>query len=149
MIKALSTAEKKNILNTNYIGDLGYIFKNEPIITPITYYYNEQQNSITCHLSNSQEINALRKKKKVSLCVSNINSISDWKSVLVQGTYHEHSGSGAKSMLHQFSLGVKNILKNSEQRYLDFINQFSNKIDENDIPVIFTIEIEDITGKRK
>ncbi|WP_232734720.1 hypothetical protein [Polaribacter sp. ALD11] len=79
--------------------------------------------------------------------MSDINSVSNWKSVLVRGTYKEHSGSGAKYILHQFSLGVKKNITNSEQKNLDFINQFSNRINKDDIPIIFTIEIVDITGK--
>jgi hypothetical protein len=81
--------------------------------------------------------------------VSDINSVSDWKSILVHGTYKERTGSDAKSILHQFSIGVKKIISNKKQRDLDFINQFSSKIDDNDIPIIFTIEIEDITGEKK
>lgn len=149
MIKTLNTKEKTSVLNTNYIGDLGYIFKNEPFIAPITYFYNEEQNNIICQLSNRHKIIALRQKKAVSLCVSDINSVSNWESVLVQGTYKEHSGSDAKAILHQFSLGVKKIITNKDQRDLDFINLFSNKVDKNDIPIIFTIEIDDITGKKR
>jgi hypothetical protein len=47
----------------------------------------------------------------VSLSVSAINSTSELESVLVKGNYKELSGSGAKAILRQFSLGVnKNIL---------------------------------------
>ncbi len=149
MIKNLNTNEKTIILNKNYMGDLGYLYNNEPFIAPITYFYNEEQNHIICHLSNTRKIKALRKNNAVSLCVSDINSVSDWKSILVHGTFEEHTGSGAKSLLHNFSLGVKKIISNKEERELDFINQFSNKVNDNDIPITFTIEIEDITGIRR
>ncbi|QXP58792.1 hypothetical protein [Olleya sp. HaHaR_3_96] len=52
-------------------------------------------------------------------------------------------------MLHNFSLGVKEILINNEDKKLDFINQFSSKVNRNDIPIIFTIEIDTITGVTK
>jgi nitroimidazol reductase NimA-like FMN-containing flavoprotein (pyridoxamine 5'-phosphate oxidase superfamily) len=149
MHNILETPEKTAILNTNYIGDLGYIYKDEPFVVPVTYFYDEEQNNIICYSGNGHKINALRKKKSVSLCVSDINSVSDWKSVLVQGKYKERSGSGAKSILHKFSLGVKKIILMKEQKELNFINQFTGKVSGNDIPVIFTIEIDDITSKRR
>ena len=144
-----NTKEKSLILNTNYIGDLAYIFNDEPFIVPITYFYDEEENKIICYSGTGHKIDALRKKRAVSLCVSNINSVSNWESVLVKGNYKEHSGSGAKAILHKFSLGVKKIILTKEKRDLDFINQFTSKIRGNDIPVIFTIEIEDIISKRR
>ena len=58
MINKLNIKEKNIILSTNYMGDLGYLYNNEPYITPITYYYNESLNTITCHLSNTDKIKA-------------------------------------------------------------------------------------------
>ncbi|WP_299110044.1 pyridoxamine 5'-phosphate oxidase family protein [uncultured Winogradskyella sp.] len=148
MIDNLNTNEKAFILHTNYIGDLGYLYHNEPSIAPITYFYNEDENNITCHLSNTHKIKALRENRSVSLCVSAIHSINDWKSVLVHGTFKEHKGSGAKSILHNMHLGIQKLMRNKKESQLDFINQFSSKINKNDIPIIFTIEIDAITGTR-
>jgi hypothetical protein len=149
MIVTLNTSEKAFVLQTNYIGHLGYIYNNKPFVVPITYFYDEEQNNIICYSGNGHKTNALRKTNTVSLCVSEINSVNNWKSVLVQGIYEEHTGSDAKAILHQFSLGIKKIILNQEQRDLDFINQFSSKIYDDDLPIVFTIKIEDITGKRR
>jgi nitroimidazol reductase NimA-like FMN-containing flavoprotein (pyridoxamine 5'-phosphate oxidase superfamily) len=149
MIITLNTNEKATILLTNYLGNLGYIYNNKPFIVPITYFYNEEQHNIICYSGNGHKINALRKTNAVSLCVSVIDSVNSWESVLVQGIYEEHTGSSAKAILHQFSTGVKKIILNQEQRRLNFINQFSSRIYDDDIPIVFTINIEGITGKRR
>jgi nitroimidazol reductase NimA-like FMN-containing flavoprotein (pyridoxamine 5'-phosphate oxidase superfamily) len=149
MIITLNTSEMALILNTNYIGNLGYIYNNKPFIVPITYFYNEEQHNIICYSGNGHKTKALRKINTVSLCVSVIDSVNSWESVLVQGIYEEHTGSNAKAILHQFSLGVKKIISNQEQRNLDFINQFSSKVYDDDIPVVFTIKIEGVIGKRR
>jgi len=149
MIKTLENREKDFILSRNYIGNLGYIYKNEPYIVPITYFYNKEGNNIICYSGNGQKINAMRKNNAVSLCVSDIGSVNDWKSVLIQGKYKEHDGIDAKALLHQFSLGVKSIILSKEQRSLDFINQFSNKIYNDETPVVFTIKIEEISGRKR
>ncbi|WP_292889879.1 pyridoxamine 5'-phosphate oxidase family protein [Nonlabens sp.] len=149
MIITLNNSQKALLLKTNYIGHLGYLSNNQLFIVPITYFYNEEHNNIICYSGNGHKTKALRKKNTVSLYVSVIDSVKRWESVLVQGSYEEHNGSDAKAILHQFSSGVKNIIWNQEHRNLDFINQFSSKIYDDDIPVVFTIKIDVITGKRR
>lgn len=149
MIISLNPSEQASLLNTNYIGNLGYLCNNKLFIVPITYFYDQEENSIICYSGNGHKTNALRKSNAVSLCVSVIDSVNSWVSVLVQGVYEEHTGSNAKAILHQFSLGVKKVILDQEKRDLDFINQFSSKIYDDDIPVVFTINIENITGKRR
>lgn len=149
MIKTLDGKEKILLLNSNYIGNLGYIFQDSPYVVPITYFYNEEQNNIICYSARGHKINALRKNDAVSLSVSNIVSVNNWKSVLAQGRYEEQTGSTAKALLHQFSIGVKDIILRKELRDLDFINQFSSKIYKDETPIIFTIKILEITGKMR
>lgn len=148
MIKTSHSEEKRSILKTNYIGNLSYVHYQESFIVPVTYFYNEVQNHIICYSSIGHKIDALRKENSVCLIVSAINSASELESVLVKGNYKERSGSGAKAILHQFSLGVKKIILNlnKKAKKLEFINEFSGRINANDTPVIFTIEIEEITG---
>jgi nitroimidazol reductase NimA-like FMN-containing flavoprotein (pyridoxamine 5'-phosphate oxidase superfamily) len=95
------------------------------------------------------KVNAMRKNNNVSLGVSNVNSVNSWESVLAQGAFLELSGSEAKSQLHIFSLGVKDLIINKEHRKLDFISEFSSKIYKDDLPVVFQIKIEEITGKMR
>jgi hypothetical protein len=101
----------------------GFAYQLGIVMYPITYFYNEEQNNIICYSGNGRKINAV--------------------------SYEEHTGSIAKAILRQFSTGVKKIILNQEQRALNFINQFSIRIYDHDIPIVFTINIEGITGKRK
>lgn len=149
MIKTLDDKKKMLLLSSNYIGSLGYIFQNRTFIVPITYFYNEEQNNIIGYSVVGHKINSLRKNNSISLLVTDIDSVNDWKSVLVLGTYNEVEGSTAKALLHQFSLGVKDLILRKELRDLDFISQFSSKIYTDDIPIVFTISIEEITGRMR
>ena len=58
-------------------------------------------------------------------------------------------GSDAKSKLHEFSLGVKDLIHKKEHRELNFIHEFSSKIYKDDLPIVFSIKIEEITGKMR
>ena len=149
MIKTLETKEKLFILSRNYIGYLAYIYNNQPFVVPITYYYNEEQNNIICYSSNGHKIEALRKNNAASICVTDIDSVNDWKSIMVTGLFEEYNGGYAKALLHQFSLGVKDIILRKENRDLDFISQFSSKIYKDNIPIVFTISVDDITGRKR
>jgi nitroimidazol reductase NimA-like FMN-containing flavoprotein (pyridoxamine 5'-phosphate oxidase superfamily) len=149
MIRTLKEKESIKVLEINYIGNLSYIYQNRPFIAPITYFFDKANNVIIGYSAEGHKVNAMRKNNNVSLGVSNVNSVNSWESVLAQGTFLELSGSEAKSQLHIFSLGVKDLIINKEHRKLDFISEFSSKIYKDDLPVVFQIKIEEITGKMR
>ncbi len=147
MIRTLNESERLKLLETNYIGNLSYIYRGRPFIAPITYYYNKQNNVIIGYSSEGHKIRAMRKNTNICLNVTEIDSVNSWISVLVQGVFIEITGSEAKAKLHKFSLGVKDLIIRKEQRELDFISEFSSKIYNDDLPVVFIIQIDEITGK--
>ena len=83
------------------------------------------------------------------LNVSEIESVNTWKSIKVQGTYLELTEGEATAQLHEFSLGVKDLIIKKEHRKLDFISEFSSKIYKGNLPIVFQIKIEEITGKMR
>jgi nitroimidazol reductase NimA-like FMN-containing flavoprotein (pyridoxamine 5'-phosphate oxidase superfamily) len=147
MIKVLNAAERFQILENNYIGHLAYVYKNRPFIAPITYYFDKERNCIIGYSAEGHKITAMRKVNAVAMEVAEIDSINHWNTVLVHGTYEELEGSTAKAYLHDFSLGIKDLIIRKEHRKLDFINEFSSKIYKDDFPVIFLIRIDEITGR--
>lgn len=149
MIRVLDAQECLHILSGNYIGNLSYIYRDRPFITPITYFFDEENNVIIGYSAEGHKINAMRKNNHVSLNVSEIDSVNDWKSVLAHGTFQELSSSTAKAKLHQFSLGVKDLIIDKEHKELDFISEFSSKIYKDDLPIIFQINVEEVTGKMR
>ncbi|QHI35638.1 hypothetical protein IMCC3317_09840 [Kordia antarctica] len=149
MIKTLNETESYKLLEMNYIGHLAYIYKNRPFIAPITYYFDKQRNIIIGYSAEGHKITAMRKMNEVALEVAKINSVNDWNTILVHGTYQELQGSEAKAYLHDFSLGVKDLIITKEHKKLDFINQFSSKIAKDDVPIVFLIKIEEITGRMR
>ncbi len=149
MIRTLNETERLKLLETNYIGNLSYIYRGRPFIAPITYYYNKRNNVIIGYSSEGHKIRAMRKNPNICLNVSEIESVNSWLSVLVQGVFIEITGSEAKAKLHKFSLGVKDLIIRKEHRELDFISEFSSKISTDDLPVVFTINIEEVTGKMR
>lgn len=145
MIKSLSHEDCKRILHKNYIGHLAYVYHNKPFVVPITYYYDD--NRIICYSNEGHKISALRKYNRVAIEVLDIRSITKWKSVTVHGIFEELEGSGAKAVLHEFSLGIKNVVMRTELRDLDYISEFSAKISSDKTAIVFVINIEEMIGK--
>lgn len=149
MIKSLNREECELVLGRSYIGHLAYIYQNRPFVVPITYFYSEKDNRIICYSGDGHKINALRQQKAVALEVTEITTITNWKSVVAHGQYIELERSIAKALLHEFSLGVKDVVMRKELRDLDFISEFSAKIESDETPIVFVIEIKELTGKLK
>lgn len=149
MITNLETNECQFILSNNYIGHLGYIFQDKPFVVPITYFFDEKENHIICYSGEGHKIQAMRKNNRVSLQVDEIDSVNNWKSVLAHGTFKLYFGNEAKAHLHDFSLGVKNVITEKELQTVNFISEFSSKIYKDETPFVFIIKIEDLTGKKR
>lgn len=149
MIQNIEEKEMRFILENNYVGHLGYIYQNRPFVVPITYYFDKDKNAVICYSGDGHKMNAMRINKEVCLQISAINTVNNWKSVLAHGKFEQHFGSNAKAYLHQFSLGVKDIILEKEQTKLDFIYEFSSKVNEEGNPIVFLIEIEEMTGKKR
>ncbi|NNE32209.1 MAG: flavin mononucleotide-binding protein [Winogradskyella sp.] len=149
MIRNLKPDESIKILASNYIGNLTYIYRDRPYIVPITYFFDTENNVIIGYSSEGHKINAMRKNLNVALGVSEIDSVNSWNSIMAQGRFKELEGSIAKAQLHLFSLGVKDLIINREHRKLDFISEFSSKIYKDDIPIVFQINVDEVTGKMR
>ena len=149
MRRNLKEKESIELLSNNYIGHLGYLSGSYPHVVPITYYYDEATHTITSYSSEGHKIDGMRRYPMVSLCVDEISSVANWRSVLVHGTFMELSGIDAKHMLHQFSDGVKSIINRAPEKNAQFISEFSAKIEKEKIPLVFRIQIEGITGKKR
>ena len=145
----LTSSECIRLLKNNYTGHLGFISKGDPHVIPITYHYNQADNTIISYSEEGHKINAMRDNGSVSLQVEDIISNSNWQSVLVLGTFEEIKGSNAKLLLHQFTEGVKNILKVKERKHPEFISEFSSKTYSGGIPIVYRINVSEMKGKRK
>ena len=150
MIKSIKKEECYKIVDDNYVGHLGYLSGITPFVIPITYYLNTDDKSIICYSKKDHKINAMRNNKIVTLEIESIKSVNNWKTVLIEGQYEELDGSTAKNHLHKFSKGVKAKVLKEEKISIEFINQFSSKINKGkDIPVVFRIKIEAISGNKR
>lgn len=149
MIKELKTKDCLNILKNNYLGHLGYICNGIPYVVPITYYYDQENNCLVSYSSEGYKIKAMRKRRTVSLQVEEIDSIHEWKSVLVHASFEELFQIDAKYELHEFAKGVKSIIEKKENYMPSSIGEFSTKLHGGGVPVVYRLKIGEVTGRKR
>ena len=149
MILKLGKSKCRTLVSRNYIGHLAYVYNNRPFVIPITYFYDDSTNALLGYSGNGHKINALRINNEVSIEVSEIDTVNNWRSVMVCGTYQEFSGSTAKINLHKFSEGVKDLIRKTEGKNLKYLSEFSSKIYKEGSPVVFKINIDELTGRER
>jgi nitroimidazol reductase NimA-like FMN-containing flavoprotein (pyridoxamine 5'-phosphate oxidase superfamily) len=149
MLQNLNKIECIKLLGNNYIGHLAYLSREHPMVVPITYYYNKADHVIICYSVEGNKTRAMRMNKYISFGVDEIASVNHWKSILIVGTFEELKGPDAKYQMHKFANGVKNIMLTKEKRKAHFISEFSSKLDSHGTPIVFKINILEITGRQR
>jgi nitroimidazol reductase NimA-like FMN-containing flavoprotein (pyridoxamine 5'-phosphate oxidase superfamily) len=149
MIKDLEHKEELQLLSDNYIGHLAFIASGSPHVLPITYFYDSRHRRIISYASEGHKIEAMRKNKLVALAVDEIDSVNKWQSILVHGEFAEVRGPDARFELRQFTEGVKEVIARKEKKQLQFISEFSSKLESEGSPIVYHIKITGITGKSR
>ena len=147
MITNLKESECAILLANNYICRLSYIYHDRPFIVPMTYYFDKEKKIFIGYSADGHKTKAMRKNNKVSLQISEKNNDDNCVSVLAHGLYKECSGSEEKKYLHEFTTGVKQLILKKEDKNYYCISDFSNKVDNKNKSIVFTISIDEITGK--
>ncbi|SDE44958.1 hypothetical protein SAMN05421636_105110 [Pricia antarctica] len=145
----LTISESNNVLRNNYKGHLAYISQGRPFVIPTTYYFDHEDNSIISYTKEGHKIDAMRKNPSVSMVAEQVQSMINWESALIHGTFEELEGSLAKQKLHQFTEGIKGMIHRKEHKEVQFISEFSSKLYTKGIPIVYRIKILEITGKRR
>ncbi|WP_252729810.1 pyridoxamine 5'-phosphate oxidase family protein [Zobellia uliginosa] len=145
----ISVSESTRVLRDNYSGHLAYIADGKPYVIPITYFFDAEDNSIISYTAEGHKIDSMRENDSVSVVVEQIQSMVNWESALIHGTFEELEGITAKQKLHLFTEGVKAIIRSKEHKNPEFINEFSSKSYTRGNPIVYRINILEITGKRR
>lgn len=149
MIKELTIAECYQVIRNNYIGYLGYYTGNYPMVVPITYYLDDENDNLISYSLKGLKMVAMRMNKPITILISEITSVNQWKSVLVRGVYEELESATAKEQLHLFTEGVKEIINREKEIDVHFISDFSRQIHGQGHPIVYRIKMTEITGKRR
>lgn len=149
MVQELSESEKRKLLKSNAVGHLAYAQGNTPFVVPITYHYDEDTHALISYTSEGHKLTTMRSNGLLALCVTEIEAMKKWRSVVAHGTFEELTGSTAKYTLHTFYQGVLGNLADHKEISQNFIEDFSAHTKDGNIPVVYRINIQELTGKRR
>lgn len=89
-MRDLSLAECEDILRAQSVGRIGVRDADGVYVVPIHYAFAEGM--IYAHTAPGKKLRLMRLWPHVALEVDTITSPTEWKSVLVQGAFHELTG---------------------------------------------------------
>ncbi|MEX0289970.1 MAG: pyridoxamine 5'-phosphate oxidase family protein [Flavobacteriaceae bacterium] len=147
VIKNLEMDACLKVLGDNYIGRLAFIKSGQPYIIPITYFHDREEDYILSYSSEGVKIEAMRAYDAVAFQVDEVDSIQNWRSVLIHGKFEELEGSTAKLVLHKFAQGVQETISKTGRTSPKFIGDFSSRLSQRKMPIVYRINISEISGK--
>jgi nitroimidazol reductase NimA-like FMN-containing flavoprotein (pyridoxamine 5'-phosphate oxidase superfamily) len=146
-INNMDMEECMALLGNKYIGCLAYIFEGTPHINPITYFHDAEEKSILSYSSPGHKIKAMERYGEVAFQIDEINSIQNWRSVLVKGRFEQLKGSTVRKYMHKFAEGVQRAIQKKEGETPHFIKDFSSRLQNRELPIVYRLHITDIVGK--
>jgi len=147
VIQDLKAKEAEQLLVNNYVGYLSFLEGKQPHCIPITFFYSKEHNAIISYAVDGHKIKAMRKNPNVSVLITDIDSVTSWRSALVHGTFEELHSIDAQYYLHAFAEGVKSVIRKKDKEHPKFINEFSAKLESMGIPIVYRIVLDDMTAK--
>ena len=87
MSRLLTDNEAQTLLRRNLIGRLGCIARGEPYVVPINYLFDA--GTVYSHSLPGKKIEALRTNPRACLQVDEIETDTEWRSVIAYGNYEE------------------------------------------------------------
>jgi nitroimidazol reductase NimA-like FMN-containing flavoprotein (pyridoxamine 5'-phosphate oxidase superfamily) len=147
LIKNMEIQECMELLGRNYIGRLAYISGGAPHVNPITYFHDSEEKSILSYSAPGHKIDSMQKYGKVAIQVDEISTIQQCRSVMILGEFEELDGSTAKKYLHKFAQGVQDTITRDKGETPKFIQDFSSRLQNRGLPIVYRINIRDIVGK--
>ena len=144
VIHELSVAECEHLLGTTTIGWLGCARDNQPYIVPISIYFDRDARCLYSFATVGQKIDWMRGNPRVCVAVDEVADPFNWTTVLVTGRYEELVETGVDGGPSARALELF-------QRNPDFWLPGAGRLafgDDREIPVVYRITIDQLTGRR-
>ena len=146
MLGTLTPEEMNELLARNYIAYLACSENDTPYLVPITYYYDPPSDSIISYTTEGKKIRILRNNPKVSLIVSEIDTLTKWKTVVIDGKFEELSGEDQFAALQNLSKNLTRLISEKTQETVLYINEVA-RINPDNPKVIYRIHLDQKSGR--
>lgn len=145
MLGKFTEEESQKFLENHIYGRLGCHAFGKTYVVPISYAHKDGK--IFCHTLEGQKLDMMRENPDVCFQVDTLSDPSNWKSVIVQGTFKELEGKekteGLKILLNRkiFPVVSETVKLSSDWPF------FSEEKLKDISGIVFSIEIKEISGR--
>jgi uncharacterized protein len=143
VIKELTETECREFLTKASIARLGCCLDEQPYIVPICIAYEPE--CIYFFSTLGKKIKWMRANPKVCVQVDQLNSRSDWVSVIANGQYEEL----AEPRYTDERNHARKLLERHHQWWLNALAERRNQLADQQItPIFFRVKIDSLSGLR-
>jgi nitroimidazol reductase NimA-like FMN-containing flavoprotein (pyridoxamine 5'-phosphate oxidase superfamily) len=145
MLGALTREQCEHVLRCELVGRIGCSTGEKIYIIPVTYVFHDE--FVYAHSKEGLKIRMMRKNPKVCFEVESRDSMRDWRTVILWGTYTElKSLSEQKKALKILNDHLDPFLLSESLRPIGYVDA-PRQVERERKPVIYRISIEEITGR--
>lgn len=146
MLGKLTNEEIETVLKTNIIGRIGCHADQQLYVVPISYFYDGE--FIIGHTIEGMKIELLRKNPECCVEVDEITSLSDWRSVIVWGTYEELSGERAEKAQTDLLNRILPLMETEEEQPGRMgLSSSHREATQTNNPIVYRIRLNKKTGR--
>jgi nitroimidazol reductase NimA-like FMN-containing flavoprotein (pyridoxamine 5'-phosphate oxidase superfamily) len=147
MIGRLTKEQIEDVLKENVLGRIGCNDGKKTYIVPINYIYDGKH--VIAHSAKGLKIEMMRKNPQVCFEVDQMNSFTNWKSVIAWGEYQELTDERDRYYAMKLFVGRMIHMKISETAIPPEISEkrVHPRSPGNIKPIIYRIVIEEMTGR--
>jgi uncharacterized protein len=145
MIGTLTKEQSEHVLQSGLIGRIGCSDENGVYVVPITYVYDDKY--IYAHSRDGMKVQMMRKNPKVCFEVDSIENMTNWRCVVIQGTFLELESEDEQTKAFK-------ILKDRLMHYLlsetmrpKGLEHKPDRVEKETKPVLYKITIDHLSGR--
>lgn len=142
----LPADQLEQILQSNYVATLGCCLENKPYVVPITYFYDAPQNSLIGYTAEGHKVEIMRQNPQVCVQVSEIENLSHWQSVIVEGRFEELKGRDSVDAIQALITQLEPMINQEGKQHVEQIRDMA-RANEANPKVIYRIHIDSKSGR--
>lgn len=145
MLGSLNKYQIDNLLRSEVVGRIGCHAGGFTYVVPVTYVYDGSV--IYAHTKEGMKTDMMRKNPAICFEVDEIKDLTNWQSVIIQGTYEELEGKEAEEALQSLVNRLHPMTGSETCIPRHGLDRPHSPIDPTIVLVVYRIKIKEATGR--
>jgi nitroimidazol reductase NimA-like FMN-containing flavoprotein (pyridoxamine 5'-phosphate oxidase superfamily) len=139
----LSADEIDEVLRQEILGRIGFVADGWPYVEPVTYVYDGE--SVFAHSAEGLKLRSMRKNPNVCFEVEQIESMANWRTVIVRGSFEQLWNGGEERAMELLATHLARIEAGASARLI--ASEEVRRMEGLSEPVLYCIRIRERTGR--